>query len=108
MYLEALRILKPGGIMFHSVNCGDHYAYVDRNVSQLNYLQFSDRDWERWNNKFLYQNRLRAHYFVERAQALGFTIEINTAHPHERRLREAGRESCPPTRRPAPMSSSPI
>ena len=23
---EAKRILRPGGIMFHSVNCGDHYA----------------------------------------------------------------------------------
>jgi SAM-dependent methyltransferase len=31
-FREALRILKPGGVMFHSVNCGDHYAYIDRSI----------------------------------------------------------------------------
>ncbi|HLL25029.1 MAG TPA: class I SAM-dependent methyltransferase, partial [Kofleriaceae bacterium] len=31
-FAEAMRILHPGGIMFHSVNCGDHYAYTDRTL----------------------------------------------------------------------------
>ncbi len=65
LFAEALRVLRPGGIMFHSVNCGDHYAYTDRTIHQLHYLQFSDRDWEKWNNEFLYQNRLRAKDFTE-------------------------------------------
>jgi SAM-dependent methyltransferase len=88
MYEEAMRILAPGGVMFHSVNCGDHYAYVDRNIHQLHYLRYSDRQWRRWNNTFLYQNRLRAHDFVERAQAAGFAIVLNTAHASEQRLRD--------------------
>lgn len=88
MYAESLRILKPGGVMFHSVNCGDHYAYVDRRVTQLNYLKYSDRRWSRWNNAFLYQNRLRAHHFVERAAESGFDIVLNTAKPTERRMRD--------------------
>src|SRR3546814_12756650 len=46
MYREAMRILAPGGIMFHSVNCGDHYAYVDRSIHQLHYLKYSDRSSE--------------------------------------------------------------
>ena len=73
--------------MFHSVNCGDHYAYVDRRVDQLNYLRYSDAQWQRWNN-VLYQNRLRAHVFVERAREAGFVIELDTAKASERRLRE--------------------
>ena len=43
-FAESRRILKPGGIVFHSVNCGDHYAYADRTIDQLHYLQYSDAD----------------------------------------------------------------
>src|SRR5262245_28728287 len=59
MMREARRILKTGGIVFHSVNCGDHSAYVDSSVNQLNYLRYSEAEWRKWNNHFLYQNRLR-------------------------------------------------
>ena len=88
MYREAMRILAPGGAMFHSVNCGDHYAYVDRNLNQLHYLRYSDRQWRRWDNAFLYQNRLRAHYFVDAAAELGFRIELNTATARPQRLQQ--------------------
>jgi SAM-dependent methyltransferase len=85
---EARRILRAGGVVFHSVNCGDHYAYVDRKVHQLNYLQFSDAEWRKWNNTFLYQNRLRAIDFVEMARAAGFTIALDTSRPHPMRLQQ--------------------
>jgi SAM-dependent methyltransferase len=86
--VEARRILRSGGVVFHSVNCGDHYAYIDRQVHQLNYLQFSDAKWRKWNNRFLYQNRLRAVDFLDLAGQAGFTIEVNTARAHPTRLRE--------------------
>lgn len=88
MYTESMRILVPGGVMFHSVNCGDHYAYVDRNISQLNYLRYSDAQWQRWNNAFLYQNRVRAHRFVDEAREAGFAIVLDTAKPHPTRLQQ--------------------
>ena len=88
MYREAMRILSPGGVMFHSVNCGDHYAYVDRDIHQLNYLRYSDRQWKRWNNAFLYQNRLRAHCFVDDARALGFEIVLDTTTVLPERLQQ--------------------
>ncbi len=72
--------------MFHSVNCGDHYAYVDRKINQLNYLKYSDSEWRRWDNNFLYQNRMRAHEFVDRAKAVGFDIVLNTECARESRL----------------------
>jgi hypothetical protein len=86
MYAEAMRILDTGAVMFHSVNCGDHYAYFDRTIDQLNYLRYSDAQWSRWNNAFLYQNRLRAQDFVERAERAGFEIVLNTAKASEQRL----------------------
>lgn len=85
---EARRILRPGGVVFHSVNCGDHYAYTDSKINQLNYLQFSDEEWQRWNNAFLYQNRLRAIDFTTMAREAGFTIEIDTSRPHPMRLEQ--------------------
>ncbi len=88
MFAESLRILPPGGLMFHSVNCGDHYAYADRKINQLHYLQFSDTQWKVWDNAFLYQNRLRAQDFTERALAAGFAIELDTSRPHPDRLRQ--------------------
>ena len=38
MMREAFRVLRPGGLSIHSVNCADHYAYFDHNVSPINYL----------------------------------------------------------------------
>ncbi len=96
IYAEAMRILKPGGIMFHSVNCGDHYAYTDRSIHQLHYLQFSDREWARWNNAFLYQNRLRAKDFTDMARDAGFTIEVDTSRASQERLAQLDRITVDP------------
>lgn len=88
IFRECGRVLAPAAIMFHSVNCGDHYAYVDPSITQLHYLQYSDDAWRLWQNAFLYQNRLRAHEFVDMSLRAGFKIDLNTAKPTERRLRE--------------------
>jgi SAM-dependent methyltransferase len=85
---EAMRILRPGAIVFHSVNCGDHYAYADRSIDQLHYLQYSEATWKRWNNAFLYQNRLRAIDFTDMAKRAGFSIEIDTSRAKPERLRQ--------------------
>jgi hypothetical protein len=86
--VEAMRILVPGAIVFHSVNCGDHYAYADRRIHQLHYLQFSEAAWAKWNNRFLYQNRLRAIDFTEMAKRAGFAIEIDTSRAKPERLQQ--------------------
>lgn len=85
-FVEAMRILRPGGVMFHSVNCGDHYAYTDPTINQLHYLRYSEEEWKFWNNAFLYQNRLRAEDFTTSARKAGFTIVLDTSRPHPDRL----------------------
>jgi methyltransferase family protein len=88
MFVEARRVLAPGRIMFHSVNCGDHYAYADSRITQLNYLRYSETEWRLWNNDFTYQNRMRAHEFTAMARDAGFAIELDTTTPTPARLRE--------------------
>ncbi len=85
---ESFRILRPGGLLFHSVDCGDHYSYMDKSLTQLNYLRYSESEWRRYNNHFLYQNRLRPREYPKMAEAAGFTITLNTAKPSEKRLAE--------------------
>jgi SAM-dependent methyltransferase len=85
-FAESMRILRPGGIVYHSVNCGDHYAYRDATINQLHYLAYSDEEWQFWNNEFLYQNRLRAIDFTRMAERVGFAIELDTSRAHPDRL----------------------
>jgi len=88
LHRASLRLLRPGGRVFHSVNCGDHYAYVDPALHQLHYLRYSDRDWAFWNNRFLYQNRLRAHELVDGAREAGFVITLDTSLARQERLEQ--------------------
>lgn len=74
LFREARRVLKPGGLAVHAVNCGDHYAYFDKKISAINYLQYSSAEWRLWNNDLLFQNRLRPRDFLEIAKQTQFDI----------------------------------
>jgi hypothetical protein len=78
---ETRRLLRPGGIAVHSVNCGDHYAYFDRLITQIHYLRFSEAQWRLWNNDLQYQNRLRANDFIDSARRAGLEIVLNRQRP---------------------------
>jgi SAM-dependent methyltransferase len=71
---ESRRVLRPGGVAIHSVNCGDHYAYFDRSITQINYLSYSESEWAIWNNDIQYQNRLRPQDLLELAEKAGLEI----------------------------------
>ena len=83
---ETARILKPDGVSLHSVNCGDHYAYFDRSITPINYLKFSDRQWRLWNNRLLYQNRLRPSDFLRFAEDAGLQVVHSQFTAKERLL----------------------
>ncbi len=61
IFVEARRVLRPSGVMAHCIDLSDHFAAFDSALNKLNFLQFSDAEWGFWaNNRFMYQNRLRA------------------------------------------------
>ena len=53
------KIIKKDGIISASIDYSDHYSHTDEKISKLNFLQFSNKIWGKYNNSFLYQNRLR-------------------------------------------------
>jgi SAM-dependent methyltransferase len=87
MMRESRRVLRDGGVSLHCVNCGDHYAYFDRKISAINYLTYSDRAWQFWNNKMLYQNRLRPREFLHMGREAGLTIVLDDHKPQPELLR---------------------
>lgn len=71
---ESFRVLKPGGLAMHNVGCNDHYAFFDKSISFVNFLQYGEREWRLWNNPIQYQNRLRAPELVSLATGAGFEV----------------------------------
>lgn len=78
---ETRRVLRQGGIALHSVNCGDHYAYFDRRVTQIHYLRHGPMAWRLWNNDLQYQNRLRADDFLAMAREAGLSVILDLQRP---------------------------
>jgi len=71
---ESARLLGPQGLSLHGVNCADHFSFFDRSIPPNHYLRFSSRQWRRWNNALLFQNRLRPSDFIAAAEAAGLHI----------------------------------
>jgi hypothetical protein len=77
---ESFRVLRAGGLAMHNIGCNDHYAFFDRSISFVNFLQYGEREWRLWNNTIQYQNRMRAPEFVELAMQAGFEIVRTATH----------------------------
>ncbi|MGC8652362.1 MAG: class I SAM-dependent methyltransferase, partial [Candidatus Kryptoniota bacterium] len=75
--LELNRILKPTGVMSHSIDMSDHFAHFDRSLSSFNFLKYSERQWRFINNSLLTQNRLKLSDFLTLFQECGFKTLIH-------------------------------
>lgn len=75
IYAEMHRILRPGGIMSHSIDMSDHFAHSDTSISPWHFLRLDDAQWDRINSDLLFQNRLRAEAHLELMRQRGFRLE---------------------------------
>lgn len=72
---EAKRLLHPEGVLLHSIDLSDHFAYSDNSITKVNFLQFSDKRWQRLaGNQYMYHNRLRAPEFFRLFEEEGVFI----------------------------------
>lgn len=56
---EFKRIVKLDGLMSHFIDLSDHFAHFDQSINIYNFLQFSEKTWQRIDNDIQPQNRMR-------------------------------------------------
>ncbi len=72
---EAKRVLSKGGLLIHHIDLSDHFSHTDRSISSINFLQFTEQQWNKWaGNRFMYHNRLRAFEFYKLFKQEGVQI----------------------------------
>lgn len=72
---EATRLLGARGLAVHFIDQSDHFSHFDPKISSANFLQYTDRQWNRLaGNRFTYVNRLRAPEYRRLFQQAGFQI----------------------------------
>ncbi|EDP97529.1 methyltransferase domain-containing protein [Kordia algicida OT-1] len=71
--------LTKDGCAVHTINFIDHFAnpgfFQDKNISEFNFLKFSDETWEFWaGNDIAYTNRLSYLFYLELCEATNLTV----------------------------------
>lgn len=79
---EVHRILRPDGIALMQIDYGDHFKGFDPSISSFNFLTYSDEEWQPFQSRFQYVNRLRHSEYVGLFKAAGF--QIIAEHPDRR------------------------
>lgn len=75
IFQEGRRVLKPDGLFVHYIDFTDHFAHSDDAISSVNFLQFSESQWESLSgNRYMFHNRLRLDEFRNLLQELTFEI----------------------------------
>jgi hypothetical protein len=78
---EFKRVGSAHAVLSHYLNLADEYSYFDRSITPFNFLQFTERQWRRWNSPLIWQNRLRISDYRALFRQAGFAIvkENNTS-----------------------------
>ncbi|MDC0164234.1 hypothetical protein OAI51_00665 [Candidatus Pelagibacter bacterium] len=58
-FLLLKKIIKKEGIISAAIDYSDHYSHTDKNIDNLNFLRFTNDEWNKHNTPMLFQNRLR-------------------------------------------------
>ncbi|MDB9760967.1 hypothetical protein OAB59_03285 [Pelagibacteraceae bacterium] len=75
-YLSDLKDILTNTILISAViDYSDHYSHTDKRINALNFLSYSEKEWEKYNNKYLFQNRLRHQNYKEIFEKNGYKIK---------------------------------
>jgi SAM-dependent methyltransferase len=84
---EGNRILRDDGLFVHRIDYSDHFSHSDKAISAINFLQYSDSEWERYaGNRYMYMNRLRHDDFLNLFESAGHRVLLDLPDMDERAL----------------------
>lgn len=72
--VELHRIMRPGGTVSMLIDYSDHYAAVDSSINVYNFLQYSEKQWRKYNHDRQFQSRRRHVEYVRLHQECGFEL----------------------------------
>ncbi|WP_132999439.1 hypothetical protein [Luteimonas arsenica] len=76
--VEGERVLADNGLFIHRIDYSDHFWHSDERISAINFLQFSDRRWQRFaGNRYMYVNRLRHDDYLRLFESTGQRIVMD-------------------------------
>lgn len=85
--LEGNRITKKSGAFVHRVDFSDHFSHSDQRISAINFLQYSDEEWDRLaGNRYMYMNRLRHDDYVALFLEAGHRMRLDQPETDDRSL----------------------
>ncbi len=64
----------PEACIIHLISPSDHRAYVDKNLSNQDFLRYSEQQWNKKQTRFDYHNRLRLPQYIQIFEDVGFEI----------------------------------
>ncbi len=67
--------LNINGLVSSLIDYSDHYSHTDKNINSLNFLKYDEDNWEKYNNEYLYQNRLRHQDYRKLFNDFNYKIE---------------------------------
>ena len=73
--IEGNRIVSDNGLFVHRIDYSDHFSHSDLSISAINFLQYSDDEWNKYaGNRYMYMNRLRHDDFIDLFRSVGHSI----------------------------------
>jgi len=86
--LDLKKVLNDNGLVSSLIDYSDHYSHTDKNIDALNFLSYSKKEWEKYNNSYLYQNRLRHQdykkLFIDQGYKIVKIIKGNVTSPNKK------------------------
>jgi SAM-dependent methyltransferase len=87
IHRESHRVLRPGGLAVHRFNPQDHFSTVDRSITGVNFLRYSERAWHWYGGSGLsYHNRLRCVQHRKLMEEAGLAVVTDRARIDRRAL----------------------
>ncbi len=71
----------PEACIIHLISPSDHRAYAGRNLSNQEFLRYSEHKWNKKQTRFDYHNRLRLPQYIQIFEDLGYEILLLEYEP---------------------------